>query len=62
MQQWRQEGRAAVRQTTRIGISEGQELAWRWYLGTSRSVSRRERGDGSPRVDQAWHPDGGLLA
>jgi DNA-3-methyladenine glycosylase len=62
MEQWRQEGRAAVRQTTRIGIREGQELAWRWYLSSSRSVSRRERGDASPRVDQAWQPEGDWLA
>jgi DNA-3-methyladenine glycosylase len=27
MEQWQQEGRAAVRQTTRIGISAGQELS-----------------------------------
>jgi DNA-3-methyladenine glycosylase len=54
MEQWQQEGRQPVRATTRIGIREGQDLPWRWYLGPSRSVSRRVRGDGTPPPGQAW--------
>jgi len=35
-------------QTTRIGISKGKNIKWRWYLKKSRSVSKRLKGDSTP--------------
>ena len=36
-------------QTTRIGISKAKYLKWRWYLKSSRSISKREKGDKNPK-------------
>ncbi|MEB3260102.1 MAG: DNA-3-methyladenine glycosylase [Cyanobacteriota bacterium] len=57
MDQWQQEGRPVLTATTRIGIREGQELPWRWYLTLSRSVSRRAPGDATPSRARAWRPE-----
>ena len=40
--------------TTRIGISQGEDLPLRWYLQASRSVSKRALGDRSPKPAQAF--------
>lgn len=46
----------ALIQTRRIGIRQGQDLPWRWYLRASRSVSRRAPGDRPPHLHEAWTP------
>ncbi len=43
--------------TSRIGISKGKDLPWRWYLKASRSVSKRAKGDASPPRREAWRPE-----
>ena len=37
-------------QTTRIGISKAKNIKWRWYLKNSRSVSKRVKGERTPKV------------
>ena len=41
-------------QTTRIGISKAVDLKWRWYLKKSRSVSKREKGDKNPKLQNSF--------
>ena len=36
-------------QTTRIGISKAKNIKWRWYLKNTRSVSKRVKGDRTPK-------------
>ena len=36
-------------QTSRIGISKAKNIKWRWYLKNSRSVSKRLKGDRTPK-------------
>jgi len=36
--------------TTRIGISKAKNIKWRWYLKQSRSVSKRIKGDKTPKL------------
>ena len=43
-------------QTTRIGISQAKDIPWRWYLESSRSVSKRAKGDKTPPKNKCWHP------
>ena len=38
-------------QTTRIGISKAKNIKWRWYLKNSRSVSKRLKGDRTPKFE-----------
>ena len=43
-------------QTTRIGISQAKDIPWRWYLESSRSVSKRIKGDKTPPTNRCWEP------
>ena len=43
--------------TTRIGISHGTDLTWRWYLQNSRSVSKRMKGDKCPPKTNCFFPE-----
>ena len=40
-------------QTARIGISKAKNIRWRWYLKSSRSVSKREKGDRTPKLKKS---------
>ena len=42
-------------QTTRIGISKAKNIKWRWYLKNSRSVSKRVKGDRTPKFLSLIH-------
>ncbi len=43
-------------QTTRIGISQAKDIPWRWYLESSRSISKRVKGDKTPSTKKCWRP------
>ena len=58
---WISEGENLTRmgnivQTTRIGISQAKDIPWRWYLKSSRSVSKRVKGDRIPPKNKCWEP------
>ena len=40
-------------QTTRIGISKAKNIQWRWYLKSSRSISKRQKGDRKPTLENS---------
>ena len=40
-------------QTTRIGISKAKNKKWRWYLKSSRSISKRQKGDRKPTLENS---------
>lgn len=43
-QQQLETGTLQLTQTTRIGLTQGVDLPWRWYLTSSPAVSKREEG------------------
>ncbi len=43
-------------QTKRIGISQAKDIPWRWYLRSSRSISKRIKGDKNPPTSKCWQP------
>ena len=43
-------------QTTIIGISQAKDIPWRWYLESSRSVSKRVKGAKARPKDNCWIP------
>jgi len=45
-----------VIQTTRVGISQAKDIPWRWYLESSRSISKRVKGDKTPPTNKCWSP------
>ena len=52
---WINKGEAKINkknlvQTSRIGITKAKNIKWRWYLKSSRSVSKREKGDKTPKL------------
>ena len=58
---WLTEGESSketgrIVQTTRIGISQAKDIPWRWYLESSRSVSKRVKGDKTPPKSKSWYP------
>jgi len=49
-------GMGNIVQTTRIGISQAKDIPWRWYLQSSRSISKRAKGDKIPSTNNCWSP------
>ena len=41
-------------QTTRIGISKAKNIKWRWYLKSSRSISKRQKGARKPSLENSY--------
>ncbi|MGC1307818.1 MAG: DNA-3-methyladenine glycosylase [Phormidesmis sp.] len=41
--EWMKAGVMAITQTTRIGLSKGADIPWRWYLSDSPAVSKKAK-------------------